>query len=116
MKKEIPAKIQYYCDRCENQVENTDSFYTNIQSYYQEFDGEEYDLCSTCSSELINFLGISRKCNYNIPWVGWCNNNQPCPEHDNLKCKCGKKATHGCSMASSLVCGRPLCDNCSCNH
>lgn len=57
-------------------------------------------------------------CGYNIPWVGPCKNECPCPEHGEQMCtKCkNKPATRGCSHAGSLVCGRPLCDDCECVH
>jgi hypothetical protein len=58
-------------------------------------------------------------CNYNLAWIGKCKNSNVegesyCKEHLNKRCKCGKQATHECSIASSLVCGYPLCDICKC--
>jgi hypothetical protein len=58
------------------------------------------------------------QCSYIMPWVGACKNTVPCNLHSEQMCtKCKKKlATHGCGHAGSLVCGRPLCDDCSCIH
>lgn len=58
------------------------------------------------------------KCNYDKPWQGTCQTpvNSPlerCDEHkDRVCCSCGAPATRDCSMASSMVCGAPLCDDC----
>lgn len=58
------------------------------------------------------------KCNYNKPWQGPCQNPvdsplERCDEHkDRVCCSCGAPATRDCSMASSMVCGCPLCDDC----
>jgi hypothetical protein len=51
------------------------------------------------------------KCNFNEPWIGRCKNEKPCPKHDTKYCwYCGYPATSGCSIAGSLVCGAPQCD------
>jgi len=50
-------------------------------------------------------------CGFDEAWVGKCQNPTPCPKHDNQRCfQCGKKATKNCSIAGSLVCGMPECD------
>lgn len=59
-------------------------------------------------------------CRYAEPWQGECGSknildNGQCEKHQS-KCSCGQVATHGCSHAGQFVCGRPLCDDCSCNH
>lgn len=59
-------------------------------------------------------------CCYAEPWQGECGSkaildNGQCDRHQS-KCSCGKVATHGCSHAGQFVCGRPLCDDCRCNH
>lgn len=61
-------------------------------------------------------------CIYDVPWYGKCNKEPVfdltifyCLEHLQMCGMCKtEKATRGCSMASSLVCGRPLCDTCTC--
>jgi len=58
------------------------------------------------------------KCNYDVPYQGQCQNpvDSPldrCDEHKGrVCCSCGAPATRDCSMASSMVCGAPLCDDC----
>ena len=57
------------------------------------------------------------KCKYNRGWAGPCDGKAGpsgfCPDHKDVKCKaCGKQATCECPIASSLVCGAPLCDDC----
>lgn len=59
-------------------------------------------------------------CDYCEPWRGPCGSgkildNGQCEKHQK-KCGCGNLATHGCSFAGQFVCGRPLCDDCKCNH
>ena len=59
------------------------------------------------------------KCPFIIAWQGQCGKpgNPYCKDHKDKKCSyCGKQATRECCFASSLVCGRPLCEECSCNH
>lgn len=58
------------------------------------------------------------KCNYDRPWQGPCpvvvdDPLARCKDHDKVCVSCGADATHDCSMASSMVCGAPLCDNCT---
>ena len=58
-----------------------------------------------------------KQCQFVIPWAGRCkriSEQDYCEEHRRQKCHCGKQATTGCDSAGSLVCGRPLCDNCQC--
>jgi len=62
---------------------------------------------------------LSMQCKFEQDWMGRCENrtnlSRFCSEHKKVKCKvCNKQATHTCSIASSLVCGTPLCDNCGC--
>lgn len=59
-------------------------------------------------------------CQYVLPWQGQCKctdilDNGNCKEHQD-RCSCGKLATHGCAHAGQFVCGRPLCDDCRCDH
>lgn len=59
-------------------------------------------------------------CGFNKAWIGACESrdlleNGQCCEHQ-TKCHCGKLATNECSHTFQLVCGRPLCDTCKCNH
>lgn len=60
------------------------------------------------------------KCKFDLAWRGPCNREcvgSYCKEHI-MKCTmCNKEqATHECDFAGSLVCGRPLCKKCRCNH
>ena len=70
-----------------------------------------------CNSD----AGLTR-CAYDVPWSG-CNGavsasqlddeGDYCDEHLGMLCTPHRnQAVRGCSMASSLVCGRPLCDKC----
>lgn len=57
------------------------------------------------------------KCKYDRGWAGSCESKAGpsgfCSDHKDVKCKvCGKQATCECPVASSLVCGAPLCDDC----
>lgn len=59
------------------------------------------------------------KCNFNLAWIGKCgkpvHKNGVCEEHSETKCRvCKRQATRQCSIASSLVCGMPLCSQCKC--
>lgn len=59
-------------------------------------------------------------CNFCPPWSQPCGStkildNGQCENHQG-KCSCGKVATHACSFAGQFICGRPLCDDCRCNH
>lgn len=63
---------------------------------------------------------MSTQCIYSKPWIGRCKNlthhelTEYCTEHMSLKCvSCGMPATHGCTEASSLVCGAPICKDCT---
>lgn len=58
-------------------------------------------------------------CKYDVPYVGECSkqaitNSDYCWEHSRRTCDvCEKQATRGCSVAVSLVCGMPICNNCN---
>lgn len=59
-------------------------------------------------------------CGFSMAYVGSCksteiSNNGQCEKHQD-KCSCGELATNSCAHAGQFVCGRPLCDNCRCNH
>ena len=61
------------------------------------------------------------RCKFDVAWVGYCgtndNNTDICNEHKKEKCvSCGGQATHQCPMASSMVCGAPLCDKKECKE
>jgi hypothetical protein len=65
-------------------------------------------------------LTISKgiQCQFQISWVGQCSvitDNGWCNNHEKLRCVvCGKKATHDCDTGmGGLICGCPLCDNCT---
>ena len=48
---------------------------------------------------------------------GYCEektDNIFCEEHTQKCSVCGKPATHGCDMATWVICGMPLCDKCGC--
>jgi hypothetical protein len=61
-------------------------------------------------------------CIYDVPWQGECGNeavsNEPpiCDKHADKECWCGEQAVKGCSVASSLVCGQPLCETHKCHR
>jgi len=61
------------------------------------------------------------KCQFNLAWIGKCGEETKaetvgyCKIHRKVKCQvCGGQAIRQCSCATSLVCGRPLCNNCNC--
>jgi len=62
---------------------------------------------------------MNKECIFIKAWIGKCKNKtidseRYCKEHiDMVCCSCGKKATQECPETSALVCGAPLCDNCS---
>ena len=61
------------------------------------------------------------KCAFSEAWRGYCKNKPNesgyCDDHEGETCReCGKQATHDCAHTSQFVCGRPLCDDCRCNH
>lgn len=72
----------------------------------------------------MNILGVKHPdppvqpgtCTYELAWRGKC--SEPCTErfcdkHMKERCvSCGEQSTQECDMASSLVCGSPLCDDC----
>ena len=39
-----------------------------------------------------------------------------CDEHASKRCWCGAQATTECSIAVSLVCGAPLCEEHECRY
>ena len=60
------------------------------------------------------------QCIFGKAWIGKCtmeaDESGYCEEHENVKCcSCGEKATHECDETGSLVCGAPLCDECTHN-
>lgn len=62
------------------------------------------------------------KCQYYIPLLGYICKRKAlsgtdfCLVHTNLCHRCGSFAVGGCeNSADGLVCGRPLCRDCSCN-
>lgn len=53
-------------------------------------------------------------CQYGLAWAGPCWKPLPCEHQDKVcGCGCGKGATHQCGHAGFLVCGVPICDECS---
>lgn len=60
------------------------------------------------------------KCIFNIAWVGRCDKPTTehtlfCEQHADKKCVvCGNQASKDCGIATSLVCGMPLCDSYVC--
>lgn len=53
------------------------------------------------------------KCGFEEAWVGPCDADSPCKEHQDLKCaSCGSQATRSCDETGQFVCGAPLCDDC----
>lgn len=57
-------------------------------------------------------------CVFNKAWIGPCGDEADasgfCATHRGLKCvSCKKQATRECDEAGSLVCGYPLCDDCT---
>ena len=61
--------------------------------------------------ECIRKMGYAGKCKEEATVGNFCN------EHSKEMCRTCKTniATCECVMASSLVCGMPLCDNCRCS-
>jgi len=61
-------------------------------------------------------------CQFVIAWVGTCKKptkegKDYCEKHEKEKCSCGGQAVTECSATiGPMVCGRPLCGNCNCNH
>lgn len=59
------------------------------------------------------------RCVYERAYVGQCAheaNGAVCLEHEAKKCWCGAQAVRECSIASSFVCGAPLCADHDCHH
>lgn len=50
-------------------------------------------------------------CGYREPYGSACDNPYPCQHHARPCSVCGDPATHGCTVAGSMVCGFPLCDD-----
>lgn len=63
-----------------------------------------------------------KTCQFDQAWVGKCKKpvvkgEDYCRDHINVKCGCGKQATHNCEQTMGpMICGRNLCDSCRCNH
>ena len=59
------------------------------------------------------------QCDFIRAWVGTCNNptvegDAKCPDHSGKTCvECGHPAETECDNAGSLVCGAPLCGQCT---
>lgn len=88
-----------------------DNSYTHKLEKLCKLDDEVIDFIN---SECKNFTMNCRYCN---PYQGGCkksaNESGFCDEHNLLCVVCKKQATHGCDSAGSLVCGSPLCDECT---
>lgn len=60
-------------------------------------------------------------CGFSIAWVGKCKTPVDaegcrCDKHSGIKCaSCGKPAMKECDETGGLVCGAPLCDECTHN-
>lgn len=63
---------------------------------------------------------LNYRCVFSVPWVGKCSgpatkDNEFCKEHGAIKCHCGRQAVTTCDrQVISLMCGAPLCGQCSC--
>jgi hypothetical protein len=58
-----------------------------------------------------------QECQFDEAWRGKCNKKSDekfCDEHRNIKCHCGEQAIKTCPETYGLVCGSPLCENCTC--
>lgn len=59
----------------------------------------------------------TQTCTYILAWIGPCGKlgkDGRCKEHASTKCiACKCPATHQCPETLSLVCGAPLCDDCT---
>ncbi len=56
------------------------------------------------------------KCKWIKAWIGQCGNmahDTFCEEHIRKCSSCGTQATHDCEETLGLVCGAPLCDDCT---
>jgi len=59
------------------------------------------------------------QCKYIIDWKGRCKKealggSRFCLEHSSIICSCcGAKATRSCDATFGLVCGVPICDDCT---
>ena len=62
---------------------------------------------------------MRKGCKFDKPWEGRCGStvvegHDSCSEHYQLLCcECRYPATQGCDNAGSLICGAPLCDQCT---
>lgn len=53
-------------------------------------------------------------CGFSEAWAGTCKKPAPCSEHMYIKCRvCGAVANRTCSHTAGLVCGTPLCAECT---
>jgi hypothetical protein len=63
---------------------------------------------------------LNGKCKFNRAWIGGCGTacvGDYCQKHATAKCcSCKAQATHDCPESGALVCGAPLCDNCTSIH
>lgn len=59
---------------------------------------------------------VKQECGFVEAWVGACKEDKPCRKHAYVRCGCGSPAVETCGHTSGLVCGRPLCADCICNH
>lgn len=59
-------------------------------------------------------------CRYDRAWMGQCRADAGptgfCSEHEGKACWCGSQAVRECEIASSLVCGAPLCGDHGCRN
>lgn len=64
----------------------------------------------------------TKKCIFSMAWIGICDkpgyfNKNFCEKHSKVKCSCGAQAIYECSATiGPMVCGRPHCNKCKCNH
>ncbi len=59
-------------------------------------------------------------CGFRMAWTSPCRRDATargvCDLHGKQKCWCGAQARKECSVASSLVCGNPTCDEHECQR
>jgi len=63
------------------------------------------------------------ECKYFLAWRGTCgkktdkDSDDRCTKHFESECRsCGERAVKECSETMGLVCGEPLCEDCSCTQ
>ena len=64
---------------------------------------------------------MSENCVFDLAWVGPCGREARgdppiCSAHRAEKCWCGAQAVRQCDIASSFVCGYPLCAEHGCKN